>query len=182
VYPWVTADFWPAPQPTDVNNGTIFFTDLSFGATSWLWNFGDALGSTSNLQNPSFTYTLSGSYTVTEIADNQYGCADTAVRIIIIEEPYSVYVPNAFTPNGDGINEIFFPDGVGIEPGNFEMLIYDRWGTVIYKTTDSGKGWDGRANGGKDIAQNGVYVYLLTTHSKVNGAIHRYIGHVTLLK
>lgn len=182
VYPWAVADFYPSPQPTDVNNGTIFFSDQSTGATNWYWTFGDADSSTSTSQNPSFKYEQHGSYIVTQIATNQWGCSDTAVRIIIIEEPFSIYVPTAFTPNGDNKNEIFLAQGVGIDPGRFEMIIYDRWGIEVFRSKDMAFGWDGRGKSGRDILPEGVYVWLIITHANVDGAIHRYYGKVTLIK
>jgi gliding motility-associated-like protein len=93
-----------------------------------------------------------------------------------------LYAPNAFTPlNVDGINDVFMPQGVGIDPENFEMTIFDRWGTEIYKTNDINKGWDGRANGGKNIAQIDVYVWKIKTKD-YRGEDHSYIGHVTIVK
>jgi gliding motility-associated-like protein len=95
---------------------------------------------------------------------------------------YVFFAPNAFTPfNHDGINDVFMPSGVGIDPDNFEMSIFDRWGNEIFKTTDLNKGWDGTANGGKNIAQIDVYVWKVKTKD-FRGDSHSYVGHVTIVK
>jgi gliding motility-associated-like protein len=182
VFPWAVADFSASPQPTDVNHGTIFFEDMSTGATTWFWNFGDAMNSTSTIQNPNFNYTEHGSYTVTLIANNIYGCADTVIHEIKIDEPFSVYVPNAFTPNGDGLNEVLYVTGVGIDPSRFEMIIYDRWGLEVFHSKDLDFGWDGRGKSGGEVLPTGVYVWMIETHANVNSVIHRYYGKVNLIK
>ncbi|MEW6467848.1 MAG: PKD domain-containing protein [Bacteroidota bacterium] len=182
VNPWATADFSVGPQPTDIFNSQLFFTDLSSTANSWLWSFGDPNNSTSTQQNPTFTYQDSGTYLVTLIVNNQYGCPDTITQTVHIEGQYAIYIPNAFTPNKDGHNEVFMPSGIGIDFDEFEMLIFDRWGNLIYKTNDINQGWDGRANGGTEIAQEDVYVWKISTRSSTNGFKHAYVGHVTLIK
>ena len=91
------------------------------------------------------------------------------------------HVPNAFTPNDDGINETFIPQGIGIDENNFEMYIYDRWGDLIYETNDINKPWDGRANNGSKIAQQDVYIWVIFTRD-MQGARHKYLGRVTLIR
>jgi gliding motility-associated-like protein len=133
-------------------------------------------------QNPSFTYPDSGIYIVQQVVTNGFGCSDTAYNTVEVIPEYVLYVPNAFTPlNHDGVNDVFMPSGVGIDPDHFEMTIYDRWGNQIFKTTDIAKGWDGRANGGSNVAQIDVYVWKIKTKD-YNGQNHSYVGHVTIVK
>ena len=109
---------------------------------------------------------------------------DTAGHFVEITSEYILFVPNAFSPNKDGDNDYFFPKGIGIDNEEFEINIYDRWGNLIYKYTgkyDQWSGWDGRANGGKDIAQQDVYVWLIRVKD-LNDEYHEHIGHVTLLR
>ena len=89
------------------------------------------------------------------------GCLDTASEYVQIFEEYILFAPNTFTPNGNGLNEEFMPVGVGFDNNNFEMLIYDRWGDLIFKTRDYKKPWDGKANNGTKEAQADVYVWML---------------------
>ncbi len=182
VYPNVVAAFTAGPQPTTILNPIINFNDQSSGgANSWKWTFGDLLTSTSTLQNPTFNYKDSGCYVVQLIADNQYNCPDTANDVICIRGDYELFAPNAFTPNGSGPNDTWNVQGIGIDPNHFELYIFDRWGSLIFKTTDLFQGWDGRANGGKDIAQQDVYVWKVFTRD-FEGGKHNYVGHVSLLR
>jgi gliding motility-associated-like protein len=91
-----------------------------------------------------------------------------------------MYIPNTFTPNGDGINDLFMPKGMGFRPESFEMLIFDRWGTMIYKTIDIYKGWDGTIKG--TPIQNDVYIYKVKCLTSVRGARKEFAGHITLMK
>jgi len=95
---------------------------------------------------------------------------------------YELFAPNAFTPdNDDLINDTFFPKGIGIDVSSFEMYIFNRWGDLIFETHDINKGWDGRANDGKNIVQQGVYVWLVLTKD-FSGYPHEHIGRVTLIR
>ncbi len=181
VYPNVVASFTSAPQPTTILNPTITFTDMSQGgANTWSWTFLDD-GSTSTLQNPRHTYKDSGCYNVQLIADNQYNCPDTTSEVICINGDFELFAPNAFTPDGTGLNDNWNVKGIGIDPNHFELYIYDRWGNLIFKTTDLYEGWNGHANGGKDIAQQDVYVWKAFVRD-YQGGKHNYIGHVTLVR
>ncbi len=181
VYAQPTAAFTMSPQTTTIMDPTICFTNNSINANSYTWFFGDSANSTSTLVNPCFTYTDTGTYCVKLAVKTNNNCVDTIINCLIIEPDVAIYVPNAFTPNGDSWNNTFFPQGVGIDPNQFEMWIFDRWGNLIWHTTTWGQGWDGRANGGKDIAQEDVYVWKIVCRD-VNSLKHSLIGHVTLIK
>ena len=116
---------------------------------------------------------------ITLIASTLFGCADTTYSTIIIEPEFVFYIPNAFTPNGNPLNNTFSGKGIFIE--EYEMLIFDRWGNLIYKTTDLNTGWDGRANKGSEIAQRDVYVYSISIKD-IKGNMHYYKGTVTLIR
>ncbi len=181
VYPQTKAAFTAGPQPTTVLNPTIFFTDKSLNATSWNWSFGDILNSTSTLQNPSFNYKDSGCYAVQLIVDNQYTCPDTSDQQVCILGDYELFAPNAFTPDGSGLNDVWNVKGIGIDPNHFKLWIFDRWGNLIFETSDLYQGWNGHAHGGKDIAQQDVYVWKVATRDFLGGK-HSYIGHVSLVR
>jgi gliding motility-associated-like protein len=181
VWPNPVADFTMSPQPTTIMNGTISFTDLSQLANTWTWNFGDILNSGSNQQNPQFTYTDSGYYVVTLWVSTIHGCTDSISKTLRIDPDFALYVPNAFTPNGDGNNDNFIPKGVGIDENKFKMWIFDRWGNMIWFTDSWGKSWDGRANDGNDVAQEDVYVWMIEVYDYL-GKKHKYVGHVSLIK
>ncbi len=113
------------------------------------------------------------------IASTQYGCVDTSYQNIVIEPDVAFYIPNAFSPNNDGINDTFSPKGIFIS--GYEMTIFDRWGNSIFFTDEITKSWDGRASFGDEIAQSDVYIYVIKgTDIKLRK--HSYRGIVTLLK
>jgi gliding motility-associated-like protein len=183
VYTNPVAAFTMGPQPTTIDNPTISFTDKStdaYGIASWLWNFADPLNDVpSTQQNPSHTYGDTGTFCATLTVTNIHGCVDSITQCLIIGPAYSLYIPNAFSPNGDGKNETFAPKGEFVT--DFKMYIFDRWGMMLYYTEDINKGWPGTVNGGTRICQEDSYVYLIQATDNL-GQIHKYIGKVTLLK
>ena len=119
------ADFNYSPQPTTITHPIIYFEDQSVESYLWQWNFGDYQESgVSSEQNPYYTYTDTGSFVVTLIAENNYGCTDTIEQTVVIGPDWIIYVPNAFTPNEDGINDLFFAKGYGIL--EYKLIIFDR--------------------------------------------------------
>src|SRR5207244_1237427 len=121
----------------------ITFTDSSSAATvvNWFWSFGDPDSSTSILPKPTFDYQLPGKYNAWLTVTSDHGCIDSTHHIVTIDPEYIIYVPNAFSPNNNGRNDTFFPKGVGIDITNYQMWIYDRWGNMIFTTTDWSTGW-----------------------------------------
>ena len=103
------------------------------------------------------------------------------MQMIDIIDDFVFYAPNAFTPNDDGTNEIFLPQGIGYDIKTFNMMIFDRWGNLIYTTDDYKKGWDGKANQGTEIAQIDVYVWKVSLVDNQK-RMHKYIGHVSIVK
>lgn len=158
VYPAPVAEFTASPGVASLTSPTIDINNTSIGGNTWEWSFGDTQSSVI-MQPLTHTYPDTGSYIITLISISQYNCRDTATQTIIVEPEFIFYIPNAFTPNGDGINDAFTGKGVFIK--EFEMLIFDRWGNLIYKTEDIDKPWNGIAHGGEEIAQRDVYVYAV---------------------
>lgn len=182
VFPLPAAAFDASPRETTILTPTIHFTDKSStDVVKWDWNFGDLFIPVSSQKNPFYTYQDTGRYGVQLLVTNQYGCTDTATDVIIIKGDYAFYVPNAFTPNGDGKNETFFPKGLMINPECYKMIIFDRWGNLIFETSDLNTGWNGKANKGKEVAQQDVYVWKIET-CDFEKSRHFYVGHVTLVK
>ncbi len=182
VYSNPVASFSLSPQPTNIMSPSIQFTDHStdvYGITYWVWNFGEAGDTTSYLQNPTHSYNDTGSYCATLVVMNQHGCVDTTTNCLVIDPIYTLYIPDAFTPNGNGINETFMAKGNDVK--SFEMYIFDRWGMQLFHSTDITDGWPGTVKGGSLVAQEDTYVYLInaTDHKNVK---HTYIGKVNLIK
>ncbi|HXU25776.1 MAG TPA: PKD domain-containing protein, partial [Bacteroidia bacterium] len=182
VYNHPKAAFYTSPDSPTILDPTIQFTDASYASGSYVTNlfwktFGDATDSTSTLPNPQHTYRDTGTYCITLVATNAYGCTDTTTKCIFIKPYFTLYIPNAFSPNRDGDNDIF--TAVGDYIFDFDMKIFDRWGNLVYHTTDVAKGWDGLMKGGAAIED--VYVYVISASDYHNHS-YAYKGTVTLLK
>lgn len=145
---------------TDVTTGdvplTVNFTNASNGAINYVWNFGTGLPST--LQDPTYTYNSIGTYTACLIADNGQGCADTACSDIIVYINSTFVIPNIFSPNGDGNNDIFGVMARGLE--TLDAEIYNRWGQKEYEWHTPNGGWDGYTASGVPAAE-GTYYYII---------------------
>jgi len=154
----VNASFTATP-PSGVHPLLVNFTNTTTGATDYSWDFGN--GSFSTLTNPSTTYGQEGQYTVLLVAyNNDPTCADTATFTIFVFDEIVLEVPNVFTPNGDGVNDIFFVRANGVS--KIEGEIYNRWGKKIATwsgTPSSTLGWDGKING--NAAEDGAYYYII---------------------
>jgi len=184
IYAPPKAAFSYSPNPTTIETATIQFADKSKDPNGnnviyWTWNFGDRSDSSSNQQNPTHTYHDTGMYCVNLTVMSREGCTDTTTNCLIIEPDFKLYIPSAFTPNQDGRNETFQPVGQYVK--NFEMYIFNRWGTQIFHSTNLNQGWNGEVNGTGQISPEDVYIYKIMVTDAQNN-FHSYIGNVTLLK
>ena len=182
VYPDPQAGFSiNTPQPATLQESNIGFNDLSIGGDTCHWDFGDGnIITVVNCGDVANMYDDTGAYHVTQIVVNQWGCADTVFSDVVIVPYTTLFVPNTFTPNGDGKNDIFFAYGDYVE--DFHMYIFDRWGNLIFESTDMTKGWDGKVQGHPTTCQIDTYVWKITFSEKYNGFYHRMIGHVNLIR
>lgn len=180
IYPQPNATFTFTPNPIEVGDTVITFIDQStFNITNWEWNFGD--GDSSSLQNPTHTFPGSGIYNVVLTVTNQYGCTDSTILTITLEDEFTFWIPNAITIDGDGLNETF--QGYGQNIGDYEMLIFNRWGELIYETDDYYSPWDGTTSKtSPNTVLIDVYVYKITVREAFSLREHVYRGHVSVIK
>jgi gliding motility-associated-like protein len=183
VHPNPVAAFALGPQPTTILEPNICFTDQSTNdVITWYWNFDDPNDlTTSTIQNPCHAYSDTGTYCASLIVTNQYGCWNTTTNCLMIEPYFVLYVPNAFTPNEDGLNDVFLPVGNDVDPDNYELTIFDRWGNLIFKSTSWGTGWNGIVNNGTKLAQIDTYVWKINCKDHAGHSQHL-IGHVSMIK
>ena len=129
--------------------------------------------------NPVYTYNDTGEYTISLISITNNGCMDTAYRKIRLYGGFNIYIPNAFTPNSDDINDKFLP--ITNSVNDFDMYIYDRWGLMLYHTKDLNDPWNGKVNGTGTDCQNDVYVYKIYVKDLLDKR-HEFTGKVTLVR
>ncbi len=180
VYDSPDADFQPDPLVQSIFTPVFTFENLVFDTSAFLfynWNFGD--GTTdSNIVSPEHTYSAVGTYPVTFIVSNLFGCTDTIQKTVEVIPDFSVYIPNSFSPDGNGINDGFIPMGSGW--AEYELWIFDRWGIEVFHSTDPYKAWNGKFQNNMQPCQGDVYVYKLLIYEP-DGYNHEYVGRVTLL-
>ncbi len=179
VYPNPNAGFTVDPQTAVVTDPVISIIDASAGANFWNWDFGDGTDTASSFDPLPHTYADTGKYTIMLITSNQFSCLDTSYQTVIIEPDFLFYIPNAFSPNDDGVNDTF--NGRGLVITKYEMTIFDRWGNLIFFSDNMDKPWDGKASHGAGIAQGEVFIYSFKV-TDFNMKKHEYKGIVTLVR
>ncbi|HLP11631.1 MAG TPA: T9SS type B sorting domain-containing protein [Flavobacteriales bacterium] len=180
VFPIPQPDFTWNPNPTDIFNVDIDFSNLTIGGTTYSWDFAGMGSSTGFNSEFSFPYDSGGVYPVCLVATSDNGCVAQICHDVVIEGVFLLYAPNAFTPDANGTNDMWLPSIQGDEPGSYELFIFNRWGEVVFKSTDKTVGWDGLHNSMK--AKEDVYVWKIKVKSAINAKKYEYTGHVTLLR
>lgn len=177
-----TASFSADPMVTGTDSPIVNFTNSSVDATQYTWDFGDNSPQSYSLHTShTFPSDKEGDYIVTLVASNGENCSDTAKMIIVIEEELIFYIPNSFTPDNDGYNEMFQPVfTAGFDPLNFNMLIYNRWGEIVFESNDAAIGWKGTY--GNKIAKDGVYLWKIEFKETKSDKRHYYQGHISLIR
>ncbi len=170
----VAGFYWLPVQPS-VFIPEVQFTDNSQDASNWMWNLGDQ--TISDQQHPIHTYTATGTFPVELVVTNDVGCTDTLIRILEIKDEYTVYIPNSFTPNGDGKNDYF--GLTGFNTGGYTMSVFNRWGQQVFVASGPAGRWDGTNEKGESVPA-GTYIYLFTV--KNDSAKKPYTGTVTLIR
>jgi len=176
--PEIDASFlFHANNPNDPYEVT--FANSSDGATSYTWYFGDSYSS--NEENPVHSYGQAGQYTVTLIAYNGL-CSDIAEQIVVLFEDVVFYIPNSFTPDGNEYNETFRPVFYsGVDPYDFHMIIFNRWGERVFESFNAAAGWDGTYSD-QGLTQEGVYIWRIEFGDLKSDERHIAEGHVSVMK
>lgn len=175
--PFPTACFETLPTNSFETNSIIDFINCSDGANNWVWNFGDY--TISYFENPSHTYQNGGIYTIGLVVSNEIGCEDSTSKTIEIKN-IDLFVPNSFTPNGDGINDQFIPIMNSVSSEGYIMSIYNRWGELVFQTTDIHQGWDGMHDG-VYVPVNSTYSYLIK-YTNRNGKSFQKTGGIHVIQ
>ena len=178
-FPKPIADFSFFPQNPVENEDEVVFKNKSSGdhLSDFVWSFNDNGVQNFNTKNASYLYTMPGTFQVALVVRNEFNCADTVVKSINVEPDFSFYIPNAFTPDGDGRNDNF--SAVLRSTKFFSLKIYNRWGIELFYTTDSSEGWNGTFHGSECPADSYSWQIELTT---ANGLKKQLSGLVVLVR
>ena len=171
------ADFTWLPEKPVEEFDEVIFTNKSTGEdqTAWSWFINN--GYSSNDENTSFLFKEAGNYPVALVVMTERGCSDTVVKSVFIEQDFTMYVPNAFTPNGDNVNDVFLPVIRSLK--TYQLRIFDRWGQMVFSTSDILQGWDGTFNG--QPCKQDVYSWKVVLDSD-NGTVKEAAGGVLLFR
>ena len=175
--------FNPSPAVVTTTNPTSTMINGTIGATTYAWDFGDS-GSSSDLK-PEHTFpgTDTAIYIITLTAISEQGCIDSIKKSVKVIEDLIYYIPNSFTPDGDQYNQEFKPIFTsGFDQKGYELLIFDRWGNLVFQTTDYTKGWDGKRLGSKEKVQDGTYTWKIFYSVKSDDRREEVHGHVNILR
>ena len=177
------ADFDFSPQLITNLNPSVVFNNRSIPLAkikSSFWNFGD--NQFSSETDPNHFYNAASNYDVTLVVMLQtaaVSCFDTTSRQVVVGEDFACWIPDAFSPNDDGLNDVFVVKGIGI--ASVEMSIFDRWGNQVFFSKDLQKGWDGTSNQSKQLAQQDVYAYVISVWDYKN-KVHIFKGKLSLIR
>jgi gliding motility-associated-like protein len=182
IWPTPFANFYASPATQILPETDFEFINTTTNGADYHWDFG-GLGESFS-QDTVFTFPeeVAGSYIVWMTAENQYGCSDSTYRQITIEDEIDVYIPNAFTPDYDGINDVWLISGKGFNYDGFNVKIFDRWGSVVFESDDVDYAWTGAVDGEAYFAPDGVYNYIAVFLDTQNDIKYEYTGHITIVR
>ncbi|MBM3451646.1 MAG: gliding motility-associated C-terminal domain-containing protein, partial [Bacteroidetes bacterium] len=183
VTPVPTANFTVSKNPATWFETTIQTADISEGdIVNWVWQSAGASSIENNGGSAIITYPegQTGTYPITLIVTTAEGCSDSITLEIEIVPDIILYVPNTFTPDDDEHNQVWGIHIDGIDFENFQLVVYNRWGELIWESKDANQLWDGTYNG--SIVQNGIYIWKISFKEKDNDGKKFYTGTVSVLK
>ena len=183
----VHANFTMTPNPTTTKHTQIDFSNLSgpqpISQAYWIFDTLNTIGTSSDW-NPSFLFPsdTSGTYSVFLRVTNPFGCSDSLVQNLVIMPELQVFIPNAFSPNGDGRNDIWKPILNTQDYSEYHLQVMNRWGQIIFETTNPDLGWNGSTNNGDYFVAPGVYLYRIKVVSATDNEKHELTGHITVVR
>lgn len=175
------ASFSVDPKIASVYDGPVQFFNESMGASTIEWEIEEY--GTYEVENPVIDFNgIPGKYDVCLYTENDFGCNDLYCIIYEVQEDFTVYIPNAFSPNEDGINDQFFVQGMDIDPQDFLLQIFNRYGELIFETKDPTEKWNGEEPGKEHYSETEIYVYRVTVGSLSGMEKQEFTGKVTALR
>jgi gliding motility-associated-like protein len=181
-HPKPIADFGYSPNPVYMFNTQVQLTNYSVNGDSYEWYIQGGNPSYSQLKHVQtmFPDGITGQYDVMLITTSDYGCVDTSEQVVIVLPEVLIYAPNTFTPDGDEHNQAWGIYIEGVDVYDFQLLIYNRWGELIWESNDPFIKWDGTYNG--SIVPQGTYTWKVSARDLMNDNKHEFKGHINLLR
>ena len=173
------ADFLFTPETSSNFDSEVEFTNQSEFVEGYEWRFGGA--GISFEKDPTFEFPDTGRYEVMFVGYHELGCSDTITKVIDVEPLTTFNMPNAFTPNNDGLNDTFKPVGITRGILDYELTIWNRWGGNIFTSNEIETGWNGEINNAGELVPGGVYIYQIA-YKKPRGEKVNLKGHLTLIR
>lgn len=177
------AAFQWSPITPSLNNPLVEFINLSLGNTTNQWNVNGELSGNTDTQY-SFSETIGSSFEACLEVSNQYGCADSVCYTVFVNREEMVFVPNSFSPNDDGLNDVFFPvlSGFNLNEIQYEFGIYNRYGERIFYSQDPEQAWIGNAFGNDYYAQIDGYTWSLQITTSSSSEPIELMGSVVIIR
>ena len=181
INPVPIANFSAYPQPADITNPVINFIDNSTGHINGTWDFDDNSTATTNFGKIThrFSDIDSGTYFVELYVESNKGCYSIDVQKIVIDKAFIFYIPNAFSPNRDMINDTYKPYVDGVK--EYQFKVFSRTGQKIFETNDPNIGWDGYIDNNDNFALSGKYAYSIEIVD-LHGKKRNYRGSFLLIR
>ncbi|MEY4522523.1 MAG: hypothetical protein RIT10_1708 [Bacteroidota bacterium] len=182
VHPQPVSLFKFSPNPVYMFNTQVNFTNYSTGAESFIWNIEQGSPAFSQLENPTtqFPDGETGEYYVSLEVTSEFGCKDTSIQKIVVMPEVLIYAPNTFTPDNDEHNQHWGIHIEGIDVTDFNLLIFNRWGEIIWESNDPSGTWDGTYNG--SIIPQGTYSWIIRAKDLLNDGKYEFNGYINILR
>ncbi|PZE17379.1 hypothetical protein DNU06_08900 [Putridiphycobacter roseus] len=183
IHPTPNADFTFSPNPVSDLNPVIYLNDISTPAPDfWRWEHNHTIFSDQKNNTLKLNQFDSGNHPITLYVYTKFGCGDTIQKTVLVKETEFLYIPNAFTPEGNkGINNDFSPVFTdGFDPVNYHFIIFNKWGEILFESYDPNVGWDGYYNG--KLCKLGAYIWQMNYQNDLNAAEQIKTGHVSLIR
>jgi PKD repeat protein len=178
----IEADFSFSPEQIDITDPTVRFEDLSEGSVLSIWSIDTVTSLTGNPISYSFPEDIGGTYGVCLTTISQEGCLDSLCRRVEVADDFFIYVPTAFTPDGDGINDLFYPKLSRIDVSDFLFRVYNRRGQVVFETRDPRGKWDGSDGDPAYFGRSDLYRWELQAKPDFNVETRVYSGTVMVVR
>lgn len=182
IYGYPEIEFQWTPENVSVLEPVVQFENWTMGGTIFEWEF-STLGSSTDI-NPVFEFpdVDLAVFPVCLMSENEFGCRDTVCHDIVIESIFQIFAPNAFTPDFDGRNEVWLPVVTGVDPNEYTLRIFDRWGTLVFTTNNPNQAWTGNIENGQYYTQTDTFVWRIEAKRLSDSTFEVREGYVTVVR